>query len=43
MIDKWLYKFFEGVDIFFEKIDNIFKRIKNELIKRFKKTNRRKT
>ena len=20
MIDKWLYKFFEGVDIFFEKI-----------------------
>jgi hypothetical protein len=43
MIDKWLYKFFEGVDNFFEKIDNIFKRIKNELIKRFKKTNRRKT
>ena len=42
-MDKWLYKFFEGVDIFFEKIDNIFKRIKNELIKRFKKTNRRKT
>jgi hypothetical protein len=43
MIDKWLYNFFEGVDNFFEKIDNIFKRIKNELIKRFKKTNRRKT
>ena len=43
MMDKWLYKFFEGVDNIFEKIDNIFKRIKNELIKRFKKTNRRKT
>ena len=43
MIDKIIYKFFEAVDNFFEKIDNIFKRIKNELIKRFKKTNRRKT
>jgi hypothetical protein len=40
MIDKWLYKFFEGVDIFFEKIDNIFKRIKNEFTKRFKKRKR---
>ena len=38
-----MYKFFEAIDNFFEKIDNIFKRIKNELIKRFKKTNRRKT
>jgi len=43
MIDKIMYKFFEAIDNFFEKIDNIFKRIKNELIKRFKKTNRRKT
>jgi len=43
MIDKIIYKFFEAIDNFFEKIDNIFKRIKNELIKRFKKTNRRKT
>ena len=40
MIDKWLYKFFEGVDNFFEKIDNIFKRIKNEFTKRFKKRKR---
>jgi hypothetical protein len=40
MMDKWLYKFFEGVDIFFEKIDNIFKRIKNEFTKRFKKRKR---
>lgn len=40
MIDKWLYKFFEGVDNIFEKIDNIFKRIKNEFVKRFKKTKR---
>ena len=39
-MDKWLYKFFEGVDIFFEKIDNIFKRIKNEFTKRFKKRKR---
>jgi hypothetical protein len=40
MIDKWLYKFFEGVDNIFEKIDNIFKRIKNEFVKRFKKRKR---
>jgi hypothetical protein len=40
MIDKWLYKFFEGVDIFFESIDNIIKRIKNEFTKRFKKRKR---
>ena len=40
MIDKWLYKFFEGVDNIFEKIDNIFKRIKNEFTKRFKKRKR---
>ena len=40
MIDKWLYKFFEGVDNIFEKIDNIFKRIKHEFTKRFKKRKR---
>jgi hypothetical protein len=40
MIDKWLYKFFEGVDNIFEKIDNIFVRIKNEFTKRFKKRKR---
>jgi|DEB0MinimDraft_6_1074348.scaffolds.fasta_scaffold108963_3 hypothetical protein len=40
MMDKWLYKFFEGVDNIFEKIDNIFVRIKNEFTKRFKKRKR---
>jgi len=40
MIDKWLYKFFKGVDNIFEKIDNIFVRIKNEFTKRFKKRKR---